>query len=77
MVWAGWNGMDWNEDAVYAPYDTPVIYMSALLLVLRQVGNPHFFLSSLSWSSYAKPGSLPLFHTSSPSSCQHRTRLLP
>lgn len=77
MVWVGWNGMKWNEDALYAPYDTPVIYMSALLLVLQQAGNLHLFLSSSSQSSYAKPSSLPLFHISSPSSCQHRTRSLP
>lgn len=44
VVWVGrcemWNGMEWNADALYAPYDTPVIYMSALLLVLRQAGTP-------------------------------------
>ena len=31
-------GMEWNEDALYAPYHTPMIYMSALLLILRQAG---------------------------------------
>ena len=40
VVWVGWNGMKWNEDALYAPYNTPVIYMSTLLLVLRQAGTP-------------------------------------
>lgn len=74
---AGVGWVEWNEDALYAPYDTPVIYMSALLLVLRQAGNPHLFLSSSSRSSYAKPGSLPLFHISSSSSCQHQTQSLP
>lgn len=43
MVWVGWNGMEWNEDALYVPYDTPMIYMSAMLLVLRQAGNPRLF----------------------------------
>ena len=43
MVWVGWNGTEWNEDALYAPYDTPMIYMSALLLVSLQAGNPRLF----------------------------------